>query len=154
MKLTKWSREENPMTTFQKEINHLFGRFFDEFPTPWGETGLWKEGTFTPKVNVSETDKEIQITAELPGMDEKDVEVSLENDVLRIRGEKKQEKEEKGKNYHRIEHSYGSFERAIPLPSEILADKVNASFKKGVLSITMPKSEKALEKSRKIEIKS
>jgi HSP20 family protein len=151
----RWSKkEENPLTTFQKELNHLFGRFFDDVPGWWTDTGTAQFAeTFTPRVNVSETEKEIQVTAELPGIDEKDVEVTLEDDTLRIKGEKKQEKEEKGKNYHRIEHSYGSFERVIPLPVEVLSDKVNASFKKGLLTVTMPKSEKALEKSKRIEIK-
>jgi HSP20 family protein len=88
------------------------------------------------------------VSAELPGMDDEDIEVSLSRDVLTISGEKKQEKEEKGRDYYRAERSYGSFRRSIPLPAEVNADKVDAVFSKGVLTITLPKTAKAEGRKR------
>ena len=107
-----------------------------------------------PKMDVSETEKEFKVRAELPGMDEKDIDVSVSNEVLTIKGEKKAEKEDKKPNYYRMERSYGSFQRSIPLPSEVEKDKIKANFKKGVLNIVLPKSEKAVKESKKIEISS
>jgi HSP20 family protein len=102
---------------------------------------------------VSETDKEIKVSAELPGMDEKDIDVSLTRDSLTIKGEKKQETEDKGEDYYRMERSYGSFTRSIPLPIEVDTDKVQATFKKGVLEITLPKTARAIQETRKIPVK-
>jgi HSP20 family protein len=102
---------------------------------------------------VSETDKEIKVSAELPGMDDKDIDVSLTRDALTIKGEKKEEKEDKGKDYYKMERSYGSFTRSIPLPVEVDTDKVQATFKKGVLEITLPKTAKAIQETKKIPIK-
>jgi HSP20 family protein len=153
--LTRWSKE-NPVASLQKEMDRLFSSFYEDFPVMRrGNGDLWKyEEAFTPRINVAETEKEIQITAELPGMDEKDIHVTLEEDALRIKGEKKEEKEEKGKDYHRVECSYGSFERVIPLPAEVLQDKVDAIFKKGILTVKLPKNPKAQEKCKHIDIKS
>ncbi|MDQ7835093.1 MAG: Hsp20/alpha crystallin family protein [Humidesulfovibrio sp.] len=94
-----------------------------------------------PVVNVSETEKEIRVDAELPGMEAKDVDVCLENGTLLIKGEKKFEGEEKKDNYHRIERSYGSFSRAVPLPSKVNPKGIKAKFEKGVLHVTLPKAE-------------
>jgi len=102
-------------------------------------------------VDVVETDKEIRVTVELPGLDEKDINVSLARDVLTISGEKKQAKKERRGNYYRAERSYGSFRRSIQLPTQVQADKVDAVFRKGVLSITLPKTE-AAQKRKKIAI--
>ena len=104
-------------------------------------------------MNVSETDKAVQVTAELPGMEEKDIQISLERDVLLISGEKKSESEETGKNFHRVERSYGSFQRAIPLVSEVQEDKVDATFKNGILTITLPKPPSSVKAAKKISIK-
>jgi HSP20 family protein len=108
-------------------------------------------GDLVPRLDVSETEREIKVTAELPGMDEKDVNVTLEGDVLTLKGEKKAEAEEKGKNFHRVERTYGSFQRVITLPAEVDATKVTAGFKKGVLTVTLAKSPAA--QTRKIEVK-
>ncbi len=108
--------------------------------------------SYSPKVDVKEGDKEIRVRAELPGMDEKDINVTLNKDSLTLRGEKKEEKEDNDKGYHRLERSYGSFCRTIPLPVEIESDKVSASYKKGILTITIPKSKKAIEEKKKIKI--
>lgn len=142
---------ENPMAGFQKEMNQLFNNFFTESPFA---AMKWNEETFNPKVNVAETDTNVQITAELPGMEEKDIDVSLAENTLTIKGEKKKESEEKNKNFHRVERSYGYFQRSLPLPAEVEVDKVAANFKNGILNITLPKSQASKAKSKKIEIKS
>jgi HSP20 family protein len=106
---------------------------------------------WTPTVDISETDGEYQIKAEIPDVKKEDVKVTLEDGVLTIQGERKQEKEEYGKKYHRIERSYGSFVRSFSLPDVIDEEKVKADFKDGVLSLHLPKSEKA--KPKAIEVK-
>ncbi|MFZ5998454.1 MAG: Hsp20/alpha crystallin family protein [Nitrospirota bacterium] len=141
---------DDPFTMLQREMNDLFDNFFRSFDfAPFGS----RMGEFTPRVDVSETDKEIKVSAELPGMDEKDIEVTLNKDSLTIKGEKKEEKEDKGKNYYRIERSYGSFSRTIPLPLEVETDRAEATFKKGVLTVTLPKTAKAIKETKKIAIK-
>jgi HSP20 family protein len=104
------------------------------------------------KVNVAETDKAIEVTAELPGVDAKDIDVELRNGMLSIRGEKKAEKDEKQKDYHVVERSYGMFERSFAVPDEVETDKVEASFDKGVLKVVMPKSAEAKSKTKKVAI--
>ena len=103
-----------------------------------------------PTVDVSETAKEIIVNAEIPGVEAKDIDVNQVGDVLTIKGERKREHEEKEENFHRIERSYGSFYRSLRLPSEVDGDRIKASYKKGVLRISLPKSKKATAK--KIEI--
>jgi len=142
--------EENPFAHLRREMDSLFDNFFRGFDIEPFESRM---GAFTPKVDVTENDKEIKISAELPGMDEKDIDVSLQNDILTIKGEKKEEKEDKGKDYYRMERSYGSFIRTIPLPVEVETDKVEARFKKGVLSITLPKTAKAVAETKKVAVK-
>ena len=105
-----------------------------------------------PSVDVSETDDEVQVTADLPGLTEKDVEVTLEDGALTIRGEKKEEREEKKRNYHLVERSYGRFERAVALPHGIDPGKVKARFRNGVLHVTLPKTPENRSRSRAIEI--
>jgi HSP20 family protein len=143
--------DENPFYSLQREMNKLMENFFGE-----GALGPALSddfaGDFLPKVDLREEDQAFVVSAELPGMEEKDVEVLLSGDALTIKGEKKQEKEEKGQNYHRIERHYGSFNRIITLPAEVLTDKVEASFEKGILKITLPKAEKKPE-AKKIPIK-
>ena len=109
-------------------------------------------GSWMPQIDVSETAKEIRVTAELPGMEEKDLEVSLVEGALTIRGEKSEEHEEDKGDVHRSERQYGMFERTIRLPSEVDADKVKASFKKGVLKITLPKTKEAQSNRRVIPV--
>jgi HSP20 family protein len=143
---------EHPLMTFQRDMNRLFDDFFgglDMTPSKLFE-GSWN--VFNPKVNISENDTEVVVSAELPGMDEKDVEVSVSRDMLTISGEKKEEKEEEDKNYYRVERSYGSFRRSIPLPGEVNPDDVEATFNNGVLDVTLPKTEASQRK--KITVKS
>ena len=132
--------DADPFRDFQRQMNRLFDDFFGGFPLAERETGAgWAPAAFTPRVDVSETDTEVKVSAELPGMDEKDISVELQDDVLVLRGEKKREQEEKGKNWYRREQSWGSFQRAIELPAGVDAGKAKAQFKKGVLTFTAPK---------------
>jgi len=142
--------ELSPFYAFRREMDRLFDSFFRGFDI---EPFRGSEEFFNPSVDVIDDEKEIKVTVELPGLDEKDIDLSLTADSLTIKGEKKKEKEEKGKNYHRTERMYGAFSRTIPLPVEIETDKAEASFKKGVLTITLPKSAKALKETKKIPIK-
>ncbi len=142
--------EDNPFAMLRREMDSMFDNFFRGFELEPFEGRI---GTFAPRIDVSETDREITVSAELPGLDEKDIDVSLSDDMLTIKGEKKDEKEDKGKDYYRMERSYGSFSRTIPLPVEVQADKVDATFKKGVLTVTLPKSEQAVKAAKKVTIK-
>jgi HSP20 family protein len=137
----------------------MFDSFFNRALGNWGmqqglNTGGFNAlGSFTPAINVAESDRDYKVTAELPGMDEQDIELSLHRDHLTIKGEKKQEHEEKGNGYHRVERSYGSFQRTVPLPQEVDADKVEANFQKGVLTITLPKLPEVQSGAKRIAIK-
>lgn len=153
--------ETNRMVSFQKEMNRLFDEFFTSFDPfqedRWLPTPLWGHGRkgaldFSPSVNVSETDKEVRVSAELPGMDEKDVTVELENDALVVRGEKKSEHEEKKGSWHRMESSYGSFHRVIPLPVRVDTGSAKARFKKGVLTVVLPKKEEDRKDRRTVTV--
>jgi HSP20 family protein len=127
-------------------------RVFEDFSRDFS-WGLPAAGTaVAPRIDVSETDTEIKIEAEMPGVDEKNVEVVLSNGRLTIKGEKKQEKEEKKKDYHVVERSYGSFARSIGLPFEADPGQVKASFAKGVLTVTVPKPPEVKAKEKKIPI--
>ena len=142
-------REESEMTAFERDMDRLFERFFQGSPlAPFGES--W--GVFSPSVDVVETDDQIKVSAELPGLDDKDIEVSLDRGVLTISGEKSEEHEEERENYYRTERTYGSFRRAIPLPTEVNQDEVEAVFRNGVLTITMPKAE-VVEGRKRISVK-
>jgi HSP20 family protein len=143
-------RGEDPFRTLFQEVQKTFEDFSRRSPF-----ARFSPGILSPKIDVAESKDAIDITAELPGVDEKDVDVTLADDVLTIRGEKKSEREEqdKDKNWHVVERSYGSFSRAIPLPFEPDATKVEAKFDKGVLRIHLPKSEETTKKEQKIEIK-
>jgi len=109
--------------------------------------------TFIPSIDIREDEKAVVVKAELPGMDEKDIEVNLADNGLTIRGEKKDEKEEKGKGYWHREASYGAFSRFIPLPEGLDMEKVDARFKNGVLTVTLARQEGATAKGKKISIK-
>ncbi len=117
--------------------------------SPFGGFPMFERAEY-PVVDVSENESEVMVKAELPGLEAKDVDISLENNQLILKGEKKFEEEEKKDNYHRIERSYGSFFRSVPMPVKVKAEGIKAKFDKGVLRVTLPKDEAA--KSRKIEI--
>lgn len=156
-----WSRsdvpsrreEGHPFFGIQRDMNRLFDDFFrglDVAPLSAAREGL---NRFIPSLDIRESDKEIHIQVELPGMDEKDVEVMLTDNTLTLKGEKKEEKEDKGNDYYHMERSYGAFQRVIPLPEGIDAKKAEAKFRKGILSISLPKTEPTTAKAKKIEIK-
>lgn len=128
-----------------RDADNLWNSFF-------GDTGLTnQEMEWTPSVDISETDGMVQLKAELPGMEAKDIDIDVTEDVLTLRGIKKMEEEQKDERYYRRERCAGSFMRSFRLPSRVVSDKVNAEFKNGVLNILIPKSEES--KHKKIKIK-
>lgn len=131
----------------RREMDRLWDSFFERRPARVEEVSEW-----FPSLDVSETDTDYIVKVEVPGIDPKDINISLMNNLLTIKGEKKQEKEEKDENYHLIERSYGSFTRSIRLPSQVQSDKINATYKNGVLKITLPKTEEAKKKEIKIQV--
>lgn len=147
-------RQEYDPYEFRSDMNRMIEDFFqDPFSmTPFRRMGELQEG-FSPSMDVSESEKEIRITADLPGMDEKDINITLENGVISISGEKKIEREEKERSFHKVERSYGAFRRSIELPGEVDFDKVEATFKKGVLEIIIPKPEKVISNKKRIIVK-
>ncbi|PIU01269.1 MAG: hypothetical protein COT74_01835 [Bdellovibrionales bacterium CG10_big_fil_rev_8_21_14_0_10_45_34] len=138
----------NVPTLFGREWNDLFEDFFKGMEPL---TNL-KEATFVPRIDVSEKEGEYRVKAELPGIEEKDFEVTFHDNVLFLKGEKRIEKDEEGDDFHHREVRYGSFERTIPFAAEIDADKVNADFKQGVLTVTLAKAQPTERKARKIAV--
>ena len=137
MTLVKW----NPVRSlFWGNDADLFDRYFE------------RESYWTPAVDIEEDEKHYMVTMDLPGLDKKEVDIKLENDVLTISGEKKSEKQEKGKNYHRMERYYGKFERSFRLSDDVRKDMIEANFKNGVLRISLPKSEKAQPKQIEVRV--
>jgi HSP20 family protein len=140
-------------------LRDQFDRMFDSmmrgWPAPWRDAPRLDMGgfDFAPRVDTAETDTAYEVTAELPGVDEKDIKLSLEGDTLSISGEKKAEREEKKKDYVMTERSYGSFKRAFTLPENVDIDKIAAKFEKGVLKVTLPKATPTASKQREIPIK-
>ncbi len=128
---------------------------FDDFSRRSPLAGYFGDGAAGPKIDVSEGKEGIEVTAELPGVEEKDIDITLSNDVLTIRGEKKSERDEtdKEKNWHVVERRYGSFSRTVTLPYQPDSDKVEAKFEKGVLRILLPKPAEMAKKEKKIAIR-
>ena len=143
----------DPLSQLHREVDRVFSDFMTDWPLT-GPISLMDRrfGTFVPDVDITETDKEFRVTAELPGMDEKDLNVSFVEGLLTIKGEKREEHEEQRGDSYRSERRFGAFERTIPLPSGVNPDKAKASFKKGVLSITLPKTEEARSNKKIIAI--
>ncbi len=138
-------QETNPFAFLQQEIDRLFDGFGRNFPAfVTGNAAL-------PRMDVSETDKAIEVVAELPGLEAKDVQLNLADNILTIRGEKKSEREEKEKDYHLVERSFGSFARSVQLPDGVKPEDVSAEIAKGVLKVTVKKP--APKQSKQIEIK-
>lgn len=143
--------EQSPFLTLHREMNRLFDDVWRGFNAPLSSgarTFGWNSGW--PEIEVSETEKSVRVTAEVPGLDEKDVEVLFEDGVLTLRGEKRSELEDKDRQFS--ERFYGRFERRIPLGAEVEDDKASASFKNGVLTIELPKNANAQSKARRIQI--
>jgi len=148
----KHDDNDNPVSVLQHDINRVFDEFWSRFDRPVGQAN-GMVGAFGPSTDISETDKKIEVSVELPGVDEKDVDVALAGDMLTIRGEKKEEKEDRAKGYYFAERSYGSFSRTVPLPPGVDTDKASAEFKKGVLTVTLPKTPEAQAQIKRIEVK-
>ena len=148
--LSAWSpRERSPVDSFRREMDRLFDEFWgDALPGRWGRLG---EG-FWPDIDVKDTDKELNVSVELPGLDEKDIEVLLSQDALTIRGEKREDTEKDKGGYHYAERRYGAFERTIPLPVSIDAEKAKAAFRKGVLQVSLPKTPDAQAQRKTIPV--
>lgn len=146
------------MNNWNRWFDNFFNRFFDS-PTFGGgllptvrSLAPWS-GTFAPSINISESEKEFLVTVELPGVSENDIDLSVDNNTLTIKGEKRQDHEEKGTGWHRVERSYGTFLRTIPLPSTVDTSAIEAGFKQGVLSIHLPKLPESQTNAKKIQIK-
>lgn len=142
----------DPFFSLQREMNRLFDDAWGRYGTAPSGAGQSQAAAIDAKMNVSETEKELRITAELPGVNEQDVEVTLEGDVLTIRGEKKLEQARGGENehFHFVERAYGTFQRSVQLPYPVKADDVRAEFHNGVLTLSLPKGEQ--QQRRKIPV--
>ncbi|MBR2273668.1 MAG: Hsp20/alpha crystallin family protein [Alphaproteobacteria bacterium] len=147
MKKNEIEPKANDVWGLQSDINRLF----DAFMSPFDES-VFNNNKVMPKLDIAELKDKYEIKAELPGIDENDINLSIEDGILKISGEKKSETENKEKGYYLKECSYGSFSRSVRLPDNILEDKIAAKFNKGVLTIDMPKKAETVSKSRKIEI--
>ncbi|UCB52177.1 MAG: Hsp20/alpha crystallin family protein [Candidatus Zixiibacteriota bacterium] len=147
MAITRW-RPFRDVVSVQDEMNRLFDDIFGHGPA----RVQWTDGVWNPSVDVSEDKDNVVVRAEMPGLNKDDVKISVQDNVLTLKGEKKQEKEEKESDYHRIERSYGSFCRSFQLPTAVEADKIKASYRDGVLNITLPKTEEVKPKEIPISI--
>ncbi len=134
------------IVNMQREVGRLFDGLFADFDENGNSVTSW-----LPRADVIENGDAYIIKTELPGVDKNDVKITVRDNVLTLKGEKKQEKEEKGHNFHRVERSYGTFERSFSLPTGVKNDKIDAAYKDGVLTITLPKVEEA--KPKEIEVK-
>lgn len=159
--LTRWWGDEDPksmaaghpIASLHREMDRLFDDFFRTGSLAPMWAGFKDEGRMVPRVDVSETENEVEVTADMPGIEEKDIEIELREGALAIKGERKVEEEEKKKEYHRVERAYGVYQRVVPLPCDVVEDKAEASFAKGVLTVRLPKAPSAKEKVRKIAVK-
>jgi HSP20 family protein len=144
--ITRWDPYRE-LATLQDRMNRLFQETAGS-----GETSLTNSGAFVPPVDVYENEHGLRLKLEVPGIDEKDLDVRIENNVLTVRGERKFEKEEKEENFHRIERRYGSFVRSFSLPTTIDSEKVSADYKNGVLTLELGKKAEAKPKQIKVTI--
>jgi HSP20 family protein len=150
----------SPLDLFLREKDGLhreLDRFFEGFLQgrwPASMLDTWAAGDLNPSIDLTEDDKAYHVSAELPGMDQADVDVSFSDGLLTISGEKKQEQEEKDKDFYRRERSYGAFRRSLAIPGTVDEAKIDATFRKGVLKIQLPKTKEAQKKARKIAVKS
>ena len=155
MSLVRWNPARElatwPSDLFgiQREMNRMFDNMF-RFDNR-DEDSVFN--AWTPAVDIAEHDDQFVVKAELPGVNKDDVKITLENNILTIHGEKKQEKETKKENYHRVERSYGSFQRSFTLPTTVKSNKIDASYKDGVLQISLPKAEEAKPKQIEVKVK-
>jgi len=145
MAIIRWDPFRD-IVTLREKMNRLF----EDAVTARGEEKDMISSTWTPSIDIYETENEIVLTAEVPGVDEKDIDIKIENNTLSIQGERKFEKETKEENYHRIERSYGSFFRSFTIPHNVDQDKIEAEHEGGVLRVVMPKKPEAKPKKVKV----
>jgi HSP20 family protein len=143
--------EDNPVFSLQRDVNRIFDDFWRRFDQQFGALARGDAGG--PRTDVAETEKALQVSVELPGIDQKEIDVSLTDGALTIKGEKKNARDENKNGYHLSERSYGSFYRSVPLPQGVDSDKAEAEFKNGVLTVTLPKTQEALARVKKIDVK-
>lgn len=143
---------DDPFYALQRDVNRAFDEMYRGMLGAPAPAGAISSAAWSPDLDVKETDNEVVVSVDLPGMEEKDVEITLRDDMLTIRGERKAEKTDKGENWQVVERSYGAFYRAITLPFEPDAGKAQANFDKGVLTIRVPKSAEVKATERKIPI--
>ena len=148
MELVPWRPFGREFITLRREMDDLWSRFIGETSPQRRASGEWY-----PSVDLSETKDGFTVKAELPGLNAKDVDVSLSVNILTIKGERKKEEEKKDEHHHYVERSYGSFQRSFQLPVEVKSDKIEATFDKGILKITLPKAEEAKKKEIEIKVK-
>lgn len=144
--------DTNPLISLQRDINHVFEDFWNKVENGWNG-GDDIKGMFGPSTDITETDASVDVSIELPGMTENDIDISLSSNAMTIRGEKKIEREEERKGIYMSERSYGSFYRTVPLPAGVDATKADAKFKNGVLTVSLPKTEEAQASVRRIPVK-
>jgi HSP20 family protein len=143
--MVPWFRRD-PVLAVREEVEDLLSRI-------WGDEGDgWLVGRYSPSLDLAETDSTVEVRLDLPGAKPEEIDIQLSGNVLTVSGERKEEKEEKGRTFHRVERREGGFSRSISLPCAVEEEKVQAQYRDGVLSITMPKTEKA--KAKKIKVKS
>lgn len=147
-------RYRDPFAQMREEMDRVFDSFLGRnmFGRPPAIPSLSTAEVIAPDIDIRENDKEITFEAELPGIDEKDVQVTVRDGILSLKGEKKSERDEKKETYHLVERSFGSFERSFRLPDTADQDKINADFSKGVLRVVVPKSAEAVQAEKKIPI--
>lgn len=146
------SGETNPIAALQEDMNRVFESFWNRFDRPFNGAGLPWDGA-TPRSDVVETEDGVEVTVELPGLEQKDVEVTMTDDTLTVKGEKKVERQDKKKGYYLSERSYGAFHRTVALPPGVDTEKAEATFRNGLLTVKLPQSAEAKAKTRRIEVK-
>lgn len=148
----------DPFQLLHREVDELFddfsNSFFDAFPWRGARARLDSFALSEPKVDFTETDDGYEVSADLPGVEEKDLDLSIDEQSLTIRTEQSSEEERKDRNYHIMERSSGCYQRSIPLPADVDHEKIKAKFKNGVLSVSLPKNPEAVSRKRTIEIES
>lgn len=152
MALVRWQPAQNlfpRIWDIQNEINKIFNSVMAPFSSEESEL----RGTWTPSVDISETEDELIVSADLPGLNKEDIKVNVQNNVLTFSGERKQETKSEGSNYHRLERSYGFFSRSFTLPATVKTDEIKAAYKDGVLRLTLPKAEEAKPRQIAVDVK-
>ena len=148
MSLIKRNQQNQSVQNLRSDFDNLFNNFFSELPIGFVGDAEFVENSFKPKINISEDEKSYQIDAELPGVKKENIAIDYSKDLLTIRAEKKEQTEDKKKNYHRVESCYGEFLRSVQIPKSIDYENVKAKFEDGVLKIELPKSKEDKTKNR------